>query len=567
MSRANSLHQIISAAFDSPAGLLALWAVQTLIVLGIAWAAVAFDRSQTSGTRCRIWLFALTVCGLLPALNFFFRTLPAPNQPIVATFSGTVQPLLASAPPVAAYHISAWDIATLWVLPALWLAGVGVALARLAVSMLKLRKMRLAAKPASLADLGCAHESKIAGETGRRRAEPSIALSGEIKSPGLAGLFRPTILLPADIASWTTPDEVTAIIRHETAHIERRDHISGLFVSILRALLFFHPMVHLASNRIGLERELACDDRALGLGAQPKPYAESILKAVERSILVDAVHQAPSFASRKTLERRLEMILNENRSAPPGRQWRFLMLPIAVILVVTWLAMPPGAGVRRVAAASSSAGTGWLSALYARVLHKAPTSEPVQKQHEAIISKDTIWVDTVKRGDLTRKVRGLGTVTSAETTGLKAEIMLPVEVSKDVKIGQPAVVQDKKGRKTAGTVSDVDHMAHDGVLTVELELEPDTTGAIKPGVNIDGIIQIGQLNDVLYVGRPVVGHPLSIGTVFKIDADGKSAKRVQVEFGESSVNQIQILSGLAEGDRVILSDMSEVDGVDRIKLR
>jgi len=74
------------------------------------------------------------------------------------------------------------------------------------------------------------------------------------------------------------------------------------------------------------------------------------------------------------------------------------------------------------------------------------------------------------------------------------------------------------------------------------------------------------LTNVLYVGRPAFGQENSTVGMFKIGPDGKGAERVQVKLGRSSVNYIEILGGLKEGDQVILSDMSRWDNFDRIRL-
>ncbi len=70
---------------------------------------------------------------------------------------------------------------------------------------------------------------------------------------------------------------------------------------------------------------------------------------------------------------------------------------------------------------------------------------------------------------------------------------------------------------------------------------------------VDGTIEIERLTDVLYVGRPVFAQPGSVGSLFRIDADGKGAERVPVRFGRASVNAIEIADGLKVDDRVILS--------------
>jgi len=88
----------------------------------------------------------------------------------------------------------------------------------------------------------------------------------------------------------------------------------------------------------------------------------------------------------------------------------------------------------------------------------------------------------------------------------------------------------------------------------------------RPDLSVDGIIEEQNLHDVLYVGRPALGNENSTLSLFKIDPDGKGAVRVPVKVGRESVNSIQVLAGLKEGDQVILSDMSREDAVDRIRL-
>jgi len=94
---------------------------------------------------------------------------------------------------------------------------------------------------------------------------------------------------------------------------------------------------------------------------------------------------------------------------------------------------------------------------------------------------------------------------------------------------------------------------------------PLPPGAV-PQLSVDGTIDLERLKDVLYVGRPALGNENSTLSLFRIDPDGKGATRVSVKVGRASVSDIQILSGLNEGDTVILSDMSRYDNVDRIRL-
>jgi multidrug efflux pump subunit AcrA (membrane-fusion protein) len=104
-----------------------------------------------------------------------------------------------------------------------------------------------------------------------------------------------------------------------------------------------------------------------------------------------------------------------------------------------------------------------------------------------------------------------------------------------------------------------------GTVTVDVQLNNHVEGE-RPDLSVDGTIDLQRLQDVLYVGRPAFGNEDSTISLFKLGADGKTATRVPVKVGRASVNAIQVLSGLNEGDVVILSDMSRWDNADRIRL-
>ena len=93
------------------------------------------------------------------------------------------------------------------------------------------------------------------------------------------------------------------------------------------------------------------------------------------------------------------------------------------------------------------------------------------------------------------------------------------------------------------------------------------TSQTRPGVAVDGTIRVGFLNNVLSVGRPVDCRAESEGTIFKLDSGGQHATRVKVQFGQASINRVQVLSGLQPGDQVILSDMSAHRGQDRLRVQ
>lgn len=534
---ANSIDHVISFSGDAVQWLLA-WSWQTLLLLGVAWVAIKLDRSRSATTRYRIWLIALVAVSALPLLGLLLYQLPTALSPSLFPALDTAG-YVPRVPPETSEQsgISLLSIGSVLVF-AIWAGGVIVSFARLGNSLWKLHKIQSDAQRVTIADIDCSDTDLL-----MKRAP--ISLSKEIQSPGLAGFIRPVILLPADIVSWTDPEERTSILRHEFAHLNRYDHLASLFQSMLKALFFFHPVLRYACSQLSLERELACDERVLGLGTEPNAYAESILKAAERNFLPDIVHHTASFASKRKLERRIEMILDTNRLRQPLRQWQFLLLPALLISLMTWLVIP--------AASSNSTFDSEPD---------QPESGEIQSAHA---DKAAIWVETVKRGTMLFLVRGLGNLTFADNGELKAQISIPELQARNIKIGQPATIDTRKGT-VSGKVLGLNLRASDGIVAVDISMEGKLPKDISSGLDIDGVIEIGRLDNVLYVGRPVQGQADSTSSLFRIESDGKTATRVKIRFGKISVNTIEVIDGLKAGDRVIISDMSQFDGVDTIKL-
>lgn len=148
---------------------------------------------------------------------------------------------------------------------------------------------------------------------------------------------------------------------------------------------------------------------------------------------------------------------------------------------------------------------------------------------------------------------------------LMAELKIPETQARDVQIGEPAVVDTHNGTVN-GNVMRVDPAVQNGTVTVDVKLTGDLPQGARPDLSVDGTIDLERLDDVLYVGRPAFGQENSTISLFRLDGDGKGAVRVPVKVGRASVNSIQILEGLQQGDTVILSDMSRNDNTDRIRL-
>jgi RND family efflux transporter MFP subunit len=148
---------------------------------------------------------------------------------------------------------------------------------------------------------------------------------------------------------------------------------------------------------------------------------------------------------------------------------------------------------------------------------------------------------------------------------LKAALQIAETQARDIQIGQPASIDTHNG-VIPGHVTRIDPSVVNGTRTVDVALDGPLPPGAVPQLSVDGTIDLERMTDVLYVGRPALGNENSTLSLFKIDPDGKGATRVPVKVGRASVNSIQVIEGLKEGDTVILSDMSRWDNVDRIRL-
>jgi HlyD family secretion protein len=154
----------------------------------------------------------------------------------------------------------------------------------------------------------------------------------------------------------------------------------------------------------------------------------------------------------------------------------------------------------------------------------------------------------------------------ADPKKLKAEIKIAETQAKDATIGLKATIDTRNGI-VSGHVSRIDPSVVNGTVTVDVAIDQALPLGARPDLSVDGTIEIENLKDVLFVGRPVHGQSDSTVGIFKLDQDGSEASRVNVKLGRSSVNTIEIVQGLQVGDKVILSDMSAWDNFDRIRLK
>jgi beta-lactamase regulating signal transducer with metallopeptidase domain len=196
-----------------------------------------------------------------------------------------------------------------WLSIALFKAG------RLFGRLYQIRTVKKAALPAG---------PELTGRFARLRAELEVSRKVDLKlcpvqaSPVALGFFHPVILLPEECANSPETPEIEHILRHELAHVRRRDDWANLAQNFIQAALFFHPGVWWISKRLALEREIACDDYVLQLGAGPRAYALLLADLAGRLKRQDLILAQGVSSSKSQLQQRINMILNTRRNTTPS---------------------------------------------------------------------------------------------------------------------------------------------------------------------------------------------------------------------------------------------------------
>lgn len=149
---------------------------------------------------------------------------------------------------------------------------------------------------------------------------------------------------------------------------------------------------------------------------------------------------------------------------------------------------------------------------------------------------------------------------------LKAELRIPETQARDVQIGQPVVI-DTRRDSVAGAVRRVDPNVQDGSVLVEVRITDALPPGARPDLSVDGTIELERLSDVLHVDRPAYGQAHSSVSLFKVLDGEKEAVRVTAGLGRSSVNRIEVVEGLREGDVIIITDMGRFDDADRVRIK
>jgi beta-lactamase regulating signal transducer with metallopeptidase domain len=570
---------------------LLFWSAQVLLLALVAGFLPRLFQIRQPRVLLLYWRTLLAISLLLPFVQPWHRAKPISTIVPSMDFQPVLSP--ASSPAVSHWHLPSLDLIA-QTIGVVILAGIGVRFVLLALGLLKLRQFRQASSPipSSAASVAGLEEMRIRANT---RAD--FRLSADVESPVTFGFTAPVILLPQRFSSMDSRFQA-AIACHELLHVRRNDWAHHLTEEILRAVFWFHPAIAWLIARVRLAREQVVDREVVKLTNARKPYLEALLEFTNARASISAV-PAPPFLVERQLAERVALMLKEVRMSRTRLIASLTAISCCVALAIALAVWtfplkaaprfpqnPPQSGVAQGVSGGVAGGVsggvnggvsgGTVASLSARGVEggisngSAVGAGSSASPDIPTVEYNTIWIDTVKRGPMVRQVRGLGILASEDSTKLIAKVMLPESMTKEVHANQTAAVSTEKGPLAAGHVINVSHEVVNGEVAVDISLDETPRNFLVGGTTperIDATIDIEKIDNVLHVGRPVHGTQNSTIALFKIVKDGTEAVRVDVKLGRASVNTIEILDGLKEGDKIILSDMSTYDNADRIHLK
>jgi len=521
------------------------------------------------------WRALLALSLVLPVIEPWHRIQSVGALVISPNLTGA-RVIPASGPAVTHWHFPSISIIT-QVFGVVMLAGIAARFAILAMGLLRLRQLRKASSPISRFA-----ESAAVLEKMRARVNTSaeFRLSPDVDSPVTFGFTAPVVLLPERFPSMNVRFQA-AIACHELLHVRRHDWSHHLGEQVIRAALWFHPAIAWLIARVRLAREQVVDLEVLRLTEERKSYLEALLEFATGPSRRAPI-PAPPFLVERQLAERVALMLKE---VPMSRTRLIASLTaisccVALAAALAVLTFPlkaaprtgqngPPSGVaggvsggltQGVAGGATGGVRGGISGgVTGGVSGSAFGDIPT-------VDKATIWTDTVKRGSMVRQVRGLGTLVRAEDSGnLVARVTLPAYMMKEGQPNQNVTIDTRKGL-VKGHVLRI-NASSSGATAADIALDAPLPEGVNAGLAVDATIDIEKLDNILYVGRPIHATANSAASLFKLVNDGSEAVRVSVKLGRASVNTIEVLDGLKEGDKVILSDMSSYDNADRVKIK
>lgn len=285
------------------------------VIAACAWTLLRLAPRRDSASRFALWFAALLAIALLPVAGAVWHSPAGPG-------AGDATPALITVP-------ASWANLVF----AVWAAIASLALLRVSVGLWQLRRLRRNCAEIAPEALG-SEAAEVMACAGR---PVKLCTSAAVRVPTAIGFGDPAVILPRWLLAEIPADELKQVILHELAHLERRDDWTNLVQKVVRALLFFHPVVWWIESRLSLEREMACDDAVLARTARPWQYAECLARLAEKSLGRRGAELAQAAVSRvRQTSLRVAQILDGARPQP-GRAWTLAGMLVVLAAGITGL--------------------------------------------------------------------------------------------------------------------------------------------------------------------------------------------------------------------------------------
>src|SRR5579872_3383106 len=280
------------------------------IAIGLfAWILLRVIGRRNSSTRFAVWFSALLAIAALPVLSAVSGSAHAGSS--VLTVPGS------------------WALDILFI----WVAIAGVLLLRVGAGLIQLRTLRKSCTAIDPATLHPLLQSTLQEFQSVRRV--TLCHSDRLQVPTAIGFVKPMVVIPSWALHELSNTELNSILIHELAHLRRFDDWTNLAQQILKALLFFHPVVWWIESHLALEREMACDDAVLAATGNPHSYAQCLVSIAEKTFLRRGLALAHAIVNRmRQTSLRVSRILDANHSSET-RIWKPALYSVAAAFVVS----------------------------------------------------------------------------------------------------------------------------------------------------------------------------------------------------------------------------------------
>lgn len=536
---------------------LAFWSAQVAVLVLAAGFLPRFFRIYQPWVLLVYWRALLAISLLLPLVEPWRRA-----QNIVATaVTPSIDITRAVAPSSPA--LSHWNLPTLriiaQILGVVILVGIAVRFLIFALGLLKLRQFRRTSCPLSSNVESAESVAILEQMRARVNAHAEFRLSADVDSPVTFGFSAPVILFPENFPSVDARFQA-AIACHELLHARRHDWVRHLGEEIIRAALWFHPAIAWLIAHVRLAREQVVDHEVVRLTRSPKPYVEALLEFTNGRT---AAIPAPPFLVERQLAQRVALMLKEVRMSRAR-----LISSLTVIACTLALAAAFAVWTFPLKAAPRIASSATQTVMTPETSSGTVAQELPPVASKPVVDANSVWTDTVKKGDMVLQVRGEGELVHPDGSNrLVARVLLPENMARDVRLDQSASIDTHNG-VIPGHVLALSFEIVSGMRIVRIAPDSALPQGIGTNSKVDATIDVGKLENVFYIGRPANVNPNSEVFLFKVVDSGKRAERVRVLLGRASVNAVEVVGGLLNvGDTVILSDMAPYAKFDRIQIK